>query len=210
MAPRAYNNESRQQQQAQLKARIAAAAAELHAQQGALATSYAQVAERAGVSVPTVYKHYPDLDQLVRGCTAHVAAKAPAMPADAILAEPSLRGAIEALVDGAMGIHAHFEPWMLWREHGRIPALAQLYAANRQRALQLYGALLERHGVAGDHRELAALMESLLHFELWHRLTRLHKLPRAAVRWRLTELLMAALGQQPANSNPRPTSRRAP
>ena len=56
MPPRPYDNASRQLQQAELKSRIAAAAAELHASQGALATSYAQIAERAGVSLPTVYK----------------------------------------------------------------------------------------------------------------------------------------------------------
>jgi AcrR family transcriptional regulator len=210
MAPRAYNNESRQRQQAQLKARIASAAAELHAQQGALATSYAEVAERAGVSVPTVYKHYPDLDQLVRGCTAHVASVAPAIPVEAILGAPTLQAAIEGLVDATMGVHAHFEPWVVWREHGRIPALAQLYAANRQRAIQLCAAVLDRHGVDGDRRELAAVMESLLHFELWHRLTRVHKLSRAAVRRRLVQLLMAALGQRPATSIPRPPQRRNP
>jgi AcrR family transcriptional regulator len=210
MAPRAYNNESRQRQQAELKGRIAAAAAELHAQKGALATSYAEVAERAGVSVPTVYKHYPDLDELVRGCTAHVSSVAPAIPVEAIVGAPTLQAAIEGLVDAAMGVHAHFEPWAVWREHGRIPALAQLYATNRQRVIQLCTAVLDRHGVEGDRRELVAVMESLLHFELWHRLTRLHKLTRPAVRRRLVHLLLAALGQQPATSNSRPMQRRKP
>lgn len=210
MAPRAYNNETRQQQQAELKARIAAAAAELHAQKGALATSYAEVAERAGVSVPTVYKHYPDLDELVRGCTAHVAGRAPAVPVEAILGAPTLQAAIEGLVDATMGLHAHFEPWVVWREQGRIPALAELYASNRQRATQLCAAVLDRHGVGGDRRELAAVMESLLHFELWHRLMRLHKLTRGAVRRRLIQLLMAALGQQPAISTSRPSQRKHP
>jgi AcrR family transcriptional regulator len=208
MAPRAYNNETRQQQQAELKARIAAAAAELHAQKGALATSYAEIAERAGVSLPTVYKHYPDLNELVRGCTGHVAALAPAIPAEAILGAPSLQAAIEGLVDAMLNLHAHFEPWTVWREHSRIPALAQLYASNRQRTTQLCTAVLDRHAVAGDRRELAAVMESLLHFEVWHRLTRVHKLTRAAVRRRLIELLMAALGQQPTVSTSRPSQRR--
>jgi AcrR family transcriptional regulator len=210
MAPRAYNNETRQQQQAELKARIAAAAAELHAQKGALATSYAEIAEHAGVSVPTVYKHYPDLDQLVRGCTGHVASLAPAIPAEAIIAAPTLQAAIEGLVDAMLNVHAHFEPWSVWREHGRIPALAQVYASNRQHTLQLCTAVLDRQGVAGDRRELAAVMESLLQFELWHRLTRVHKLPRAAVRRRLIQLLQAALGQQPAGTTSRPPQRRTP
>ena len=67
MAPRAYDNHTRRQQQVALKESIAAVAAQLHASQGVLDTSYAQIAERAGVAIPTVYKHFPSLDELVRG-----------------------------------------------------------------------------------------------------------------------------------------------
>jgi len=210
MAPRTYNNATRRQQQAELKARIATAAAALHARQGVLATSYAAIAERAGVSAPTVYKHYPALDQLVRGCSAHVASLAPPIPVEAILGASSLQQSLEHLVDAMVALHAHFEPWAVWREQGRIPALAQLYASNRQRVARLCAAVLERHGVRGNRRELAAVMESLLHFELWHRLTRVHKLPRAAVRDRLIQLLLAAVGQQPVLSASRPSKRSKP
>jgi AcrR family transcriptional regulator len=208
MAPRAYNSETRQQQQAELKARIAAAAAALHAANGALATSYAEIAGRAGVSVPTVYKHYPDLDQLVRGCTAHVAGQAPPVPADAILAAPSLQDAVERLVDAMLALHSYYEPWMVWREAGRIPALAEMAASGRQRVSALCLAVLERHRVGGDRRELAAVWESLLNFELWHRLVRAHELPRAAVRRRLIHLLLAAAGPQPATPS-RPAQRKS-
>jgi AcrR family transcriptional regulator len=43
MVARAYNNEIRRQQQAELKARIAAAASRLHAEKGVLATSYSEI-----------------------------------------------------------------------------------------------------------------------------------------------------------------------
>lgn len=209
MAPRAYDNHTRQQQQAELKTRIAVAASQLHAGKGVLATSYAEIAEHAGVSLPTVYKHYPDLDQLVRGCSGHVARAAPAIPAEAILACPALEPAIEKLVEAMDRRHAYFEPWMVWREHSRIPALAQAAAAGREQLTNLCGAVLARHRLAGDRREVAAQWEALLHFELWHRLVRLHKLTRAAVRRRLIHLLLAAAGQQPAApTRSRPTSRR--
>lgn len=209
MAPRAYHSETRQQQQAELKARIASAAAALHAERGVLATSYAEVADRAGVSVPTVYKHYPDLDQLVRGCTAHVSGQAPPVPAQAILESPSLQHSVERLVDSMLGLHGYYEPWMAWREAGRIPALAEMAASARQQVGALCLAVLERHRIAGDRRELAAVWESLLNFELWHRLVRVHKLSRAAVRRRLIHLLLAAAGLQPATPS-RPAQRKSP
>lgn len=210
MAPRAYNNETRQQQQAELKAQIAAAAAELHAQKGALATSYAEIAQRAGVSVPTVYKHYPDLNLLVQGCSGHVASQAPPIPVEAILACPDLGAATAQLVEAFDRLHAYFEPWLVWREHGRIPALAERAEEARARVTALCAAVLARHGLGGDGRELAPVWESLLHFELWHRLVRLHQLPRAVARRRLIHLLLAVTGQQPATrSSSRPNARRS-
>jgi AcrR family transcriptional regulator len=209
MAPRAYNNETRQLQQAGLKARIAAAAAELHAERGVLASSYADIAERAGVSLPTVYKHFPSQPELIAACTGHVAGQAPHLQADRILAAATLPDAAAALVEGMDRIHAHFEPWASWREQRHVPALADFYAGNRQRSLGLIKAVLERHLPAGDHGETAAAWETLLHFDPWQRLVRDHKLSRAAVRRILIQLLLAVCGPHPAAvPNPSPTRKK--
>ena len=91
MPPRPYNSETRRRKQAELRERIAAAAAELHAQQGAVATSNADIARQAGVSLPTVYSHFPSQDDLLGACTAHVASRAPQVPVEQILGAPDLR-----------------------------------------------------------------------------------------------------------------------
>jgi AcrR family transcriptional regulator len=206
MAPRAYNNETRLQQQAELKERIAAAAARLHAEKGAMATSYAEIAQRAGVSLPTVYKHFPTQVQLIAACTGHVAGQGPQLPAGEILQAPSLAAAAEALVHSMDRMHAHFEPWKVWREHRLIPPLGDISARQRQQLTGLIGQVLASQLGAGEHRELAAVWESLLDFELWHRLVRSHKLSRASVRHTLVHLLLAAAGpQRAASSSPRPT-----
>lgn len=210
MAPRAYNNETRQQQQEALKQRVAEAAARLHAERGVLATSYAEIAQAAGISLPTMYKHFPDLGQLVRACSGHVASKAPAFPADEILAAPDLAAAAGRLVDAMDRRHAYFEPWTAWREASRIPVIAEAAAARRREIVQLCETLLARHGAARPHRERAAVWESLLDFELWHRLVRAHQLPRSAVRAHLLSLLLAVSGPQPAPSSKRPNRRISP
>jgi AcrR family transcriptional regulator len=199
VAPRAYNNENRRQQQVELKARIAEAAAALHKTQGAIATSYAQVAEQAGVSLPTVYKHFPTLDELVQACTAHVAALAPPFPAEAILAAPDLVSAVDALVAATDAMHAHFQPWMVWREQQRIPALAEMLARERAKMLSLCSALLASHLGAGEHRAAAAWWEALLAFELRERVLSEHRQSRAAYRRTLAALLLAVAGPQRAS-----------
>ena len=52
----------------QTRRRIVDATLELHAQQGIAATSWDQIAARAGVGVGTVYRHFRSLDELVPAC----------------------------------------------------------------------------------------------------------------------------------------------
>ena len=212
MAPRAYNNDTRLQQQAELKGRIAAAAAQLHAEKGALATSWADIALAAGVSLPTVHKHFPDLDALIPACTGHVAAGAPPLAADRILAAADLPAAADALVQAVDRLNAHFEPWMAWGEHRSLPVLAERVTAERARLAALCRAVLQRHlGARADLPELAAVWESLLHFDFWHGLLRQHKLSRAAVRRTTVHLMLAVTGPQPAVAPPpRPNPRKTP
>jgi AcrR family transcriptional regulator len=53
---------------AQTRQRIVDAARELHGEQGIAATSWDDIAARAGVGVGTVYRHFPSLDELVPAC----------------------------------------------------------------------------------------------------------------------------------------------
>ena len=201
MTTRTYNSELRLRKQAERKARIAAATAALHAEKGARATSYADIAAKAGVSLPTVYTLFPTEDELLAGCTAHVAAQAPAMPAEAVLAAPDLRAAAELLADAAERRHLHFEPWSAWREDRVIPFLAQMSARVREERSALIARVLQRHLGAGDHREAVAAWESALSFDFWHRLARAHRLPRPAVRRVILSCLLSVA--TPPVKNPR-------
>jgi len=193
---RPYNNATRRRQQAARKARIAAATAGLHAHKGAVATSYADIAQAAGVSLPTVYKHFPTLDALLQGCTGHVIAEAPPIPVARILAAPDLPAAARLLVAAMEAQHLHFEPWLAWREDRVIPFLAGMSADIRQGRAALVAQVLERHGGEEGRRERVAAWESLLAFDFWHRLVREHGLPRRAARDVLVRCLLA-VGEPP-------------
>jgi AcrR family transcriptional regulator len=191
MRTRAYNSELRLRKQAELKTRIAAAAATLHAQKGARGTSYADIAAEAGVSLPTVYAHFPTESALLHACTSHVGAQAPALPVDDLLAAASLRSAAELLTEAIERQHLHFEPWSAWREDRVIPFLAERSAQARTALTALIARVLKRHLGPGEHREAIAGWESALSFDSWHRLVRGHGLSRIAARRVIVRSLLA-------------------
>ena len=64
---------------AQTRRRIVDATRALHTEQGIAATSWDDIAARAGVGVGTVYRHFPSLDELVPACAA-ISMEAIALP----------------------------------------------------------------------------------------------------------------------------------
>lgn len=80
---------------------IAAAAARLHTTIGPANTSIAGIAEEAGVTRLTVYRHFPDFDGLFAACRAHWRAENPPPDASAWTAidglEPRARHALTEL-----------------------------------------------------------------------------------------------------------------
>jgi AcrR family transcriptional regulator len=207
MATRAYNSKLRLRKQAERKAQIAAAAAALHAKKGAAATSYAEIAAQAKVSLPTVYAHFPTQRELLQGCTSHVAAGAPVLPIERVLAAIDLSTAADVLVDAIEKHHLYFEPWLAWREDRTIPFLATVSAGTRDEMTALISRVLKRHLGPGDHRHVIAGWESVLSFDFWHRLARGHGLSRAAVRRVIVGCLRAMADPQEI-SQTKPGSRR--
>src|SRR5687768_17720581 len=68
MSPRKYDMTRRASAAAQTRQRIIAATRALHGEQGIAATSWDDIAARAGVGVGTVYRHFASLDELVPAC----------------------------------------------------------------------------------------------------------------------------------------------
>jgi AcrR family transcriptional regulator len=68
MSPRKYDMTRRASAAAQTRQRIIDATRELHTTQGIAATSWDDIAARAGVGVGTVYRHFPTPDELIPAC----------------------------------------------------------------------------------------------------------------------------------------------
>jgi len=205
---RSYDNSSRRQKQADTKERIAAATADLHAAKGADKTSYADIAEHAGVSLPTVYSHFPTENDLFQGCTSHVGNRAPVLAVEKILSAPELSAAIGLLVSEMEKQHLYFEPWLSRRMDSYIPFLADMSDDIRQQQTELVKLVLRQFLGAGRRPKIAASCESMLCFDLWHRLVRGHCLSLSAARGVLARSLLAIIELQPASkSNPKQGSK---
>ncbi len=68
MAPRKYTMDKRKAAVEETRQRILEATLALHSEKGIFGTSWQDIAKRADVSVGTVYKHFPSLDELVPAC----------------------------------------------------------------------------------------------------------------------------------------------
>lgn len=65
---RKYSMDSRTAAVAETRQRIIDATVQLHDEQGISGTSMQDVADRAGVALATVYRHFPTVDELVPAC----------------------------------------------------------------------------------------------------------------------------------------------
>ncbi len=68
LAPRKYTMDKRKAAVEETRQRILEATLALHTEKGIFGTSWQDIARRADVSVGTVYKHFPSLDELVPAC----------------------------------------------------------------------------------------------------------------------------------------------
>jgi AcrR family transcriptional regulator len=70
MSPRRYQMSKREELAAKTRERIVESTLTLHSEHGILGTSWKDIATAADVSVGTVYKHFPSLDELLPACGA--------------------------------------------------------------------------------------------------------------------------------------------
>jgi AcrR family transcriptional regulator len=91
--PRKYELRQRAEREAETRQRIVEATVALHEEVGGLSASISAIAERAGVTRATVYRHFPDERSLLTACTGHYSAANP--PPDPTswreIADPAVR-----------------------------------------------------------------------------------------------------------------------
>ncbi len=145
MSPRKYDMSNRAAAVERTRQRIVQATLELHGEQGIAATSWDDIAARAGVGVGTVYRHFPSLDELIPACgDVAMGVLAPPDPSTvpalfAHATEPAER--IERLVREVFGLYERGAPALrvIRRESDVHPRVAQ----DREALEALLGALVD-------------------------------------------------------------------
>ena len=129
MSPRRYRMDRRQDAVVATRARIVSAAMELHAERGVQSTGWDDLAQAAGVSTATVYRHFPSVSDLVPECARAVfdVIRPPgAKEAAARFATMSTsRERLEHLVRESCHCYRRGEAWLhaAHRERDFVPAL---------------------------------------------------------------------------------------
>lgn len=165
MAPRRYDMGARADGVAETKARIVAAAIDLHAKRGVQATRWEEIAERAGVSVATMYRHFPSLKELVPACARTVfdlitpLTVAEATEKYAKLDETSAR--LAYLARANVHCYAKGEDWLHagYRERDFIPELDSALRIVEDSVRALVEAAVQRRLGKVEEATLATLLE---------------------------------------------------
>jgi AcrR family transcriptional regulator len=175
MKSRPYRMRRRAELVDQTRLRITVAAVRLHTTVGPSHTSIAGIAEEAGVTRVTVYRHFADLDAVFVACMAHWSARNPRPDAAAWIAIPSLepraRRAFGELY-GWFRDHAD-ELYPINRDAAAMPLSAQ--RAREAGTAALADAILARQAgddtdARSDGRLLRAVARHLVDFWTWRSL----------------------------------------
>jgi AcrR family transcriptional regulator len=205
MAPRRYDRRRRDEAVAATRARIVDAIVALHAELGPSRTTYALIAKRADVAIPTVYKHFPALAGMFAACIGHVSAELPPLTPEIFARAPDAAGRIAALATTLFERHRHFAPWLRWSRHEAhlLPELGVYLAKMRERQRKLIReALAPEHG-AEPPPALVALVDALAGFDSWHALTAENGLTQDDAIETVVDALMAIMAA-PRTRAPRP------
>jgi AcrR family transcriptional regulator len=172
---RKYELKRRAERERQTRERIVRATSELHAEVGPAATSVAEVARRAGVSRPTVYKHFPDEAELLPLCQAHFLSEHPLPDFGSAFAIEDPVRRVSAVLNLMYGWYrgGGSTTANIQRDRGSVPALDDLMKQTGDAALdQLASVLAVNFSVRGKRAErVRMLLRLALDFWSWRRLS---------------------------------------
>jgi AcrR family transcriptional regulator len=170
-----YELKQRAERQQETRRRILAAAIELHSTLGPSRTSVKAIAERAGVTRPTVYAHFPDERTLLEACSGHVRATVP--PPDRS-AWRSISDPGERLATALRDLYRYYErlePLLenVQRDALTMPLVAEMNAYRVRYVEEVRDLLLEAWPARGGVRaRLRPAIGHALAFGTWQSLVR--------------------------------------
>ena len=170
-APREYKMRARQESVAQTRLRITEATMRLHEEIGPAATTVSAIADLAGVTRLTVYRHFPDDEAIVRACSAHWRALHPRPDAAAwaSIEDPlqRLRTALSETYGWARGAAP-----MMTKIHRDLHVMPEFVSQFLTQDARSRVAVLSKglHAPGRKTQRLQAALAHALDFRTWHSL----------------------------------------
>jgi AcrR family transcriptional regulator len=173
------------------RSRIINATMQLHDEKGIIATSMQDIADRAGVALATVYRHFPTVNELVPACGGRIMELNPP-PASAVF--DRLASGQERVAALVSALFAHYErtnrPYEVgFAEARALPVLAAFIDEQVGHFRALVTEATQPFQPDQPHLDLAI---GLADFRVWQSLTG-HGLDTAAAAAAVTEIICNAL-----------------
>jgi AcrR family transcriptional regulator len=172
---RTYELKRRAERQQETRRRIVEAAVELHTMLGPARTTVQAIAERSGVTRPTVYAHFPDARSLFQACSGHVRATVP--PPDPTawrsISDPGSR--LETALRDLYGYYERLESLLenVQRDAAAMPLVAEMNAYRVRNLEEIRDLLLQAWTTHGGARaRLRRAIGHALEFRTWQSLVR--------------------------------------
>jgi AcrR family transcriptional regulator len=202
---RRYELKRRAERQQETRRRIVAAAVELHTTLGPARTTVQAIAEKADVTRPTVYAHFPDARSLLEACSGHVRATIPPPDPTPWRSLSAAGERFETALRELYDYYERLEPLLenVQRDAAVLPLVAEMNAYRVRYLDELRDLLLEAWSTRGGAKaRLRRAIGHALEFRTWQSLVR-HQgcTSEEAVRLMAALACAAAAGTADANTN---------
>lgn len=191
MATRSYRLGRRGEAAEETRRRIVEATFALHSEQGIVATSMKQIAERAGVSVGTVYHHFPTYDEAIDACGAFTRSLVPLPDPAAIAGAEDPAERVRRLVASVFALYEQVPVYARVRcEMDQVPQVAAFVREEEAYRLTLVRAAL---GEPSPPEDRIAAISALLDAAVYEALRRAGLTTTRAVD-EIARIITASLG----------------
>ena len=176
----------------QTRERIVKATVQLHSTIGFSATTVAGIAQQAGVTRLTVYRHFPEIDSLYAACKAHWASQQihPNPSAWARVPDP-----VDRLRLGLADLYRFYrggEAMLTFVDREREMLPVEIRRSNERTSAHLRDTLLEPFDVVGaQRRRLRAVLGHAVSFTTWRSLCAEHGLSDREAVEAMTALVLS-------------------
>jgi len=172
MKTRPYTLKKRAESRGATRARIVRAVMELHEEVGPKGATISAIAERAGVQRLTVYRHFPDENELFQACTSlWLGLHPPPNPQDWLAITDGASRSRTALVALYTYFRATRRMWIAsYRDEEEVPALQGPMRKFRGYLDAIAAGLAEPFAAAGPKAQIEATVRHAVQFATWQSL----------------------------------------